>query len=488
MTRGGQWSLVPRTRSSHEFLEPPDANFGFNGGTSNNRFASVLVDSEVRTGAPQRVTNFGIGTLACFIVLIALIALAGCSHFLFAEREPWRRDAEIACLNTGAVKETPQHVRISAISGPGICGMNYPLRIAALGDSPPLAYDEAPPRPPGNIPTGALPPDVPPIVSHGSHGWPDALSRKTPPSTNQAGPIQSRALPPVPTNQPPYDPYAGYSAPSRPASIKRGGTGRPLSINPPGISAAEPDDEELGVPGGPPHPYYGGPQAPYSPGVERNPDAAQPLPPLGPPRGPMVTASAGPVEVSPPATLACPIVAALDQWITTSVQPAAMRWFRQPVVEIKQISAYSCRGMNGDPSAHISEHAFGNALDIAEFDLADGHAIKVQYGWHGTPEEQGFLHDVQSAACDQFETVLAPGANVYHYNHIHVDLMRRASGRRICEPTAIPGDVAAARAGGRFAAQRYGDPGVTGSIAGRSHRREAAEDDDRRPSAIAGED
>src|SRR5262245_13889418 len=202
-------------------------------------------------------------SLVFFLLLIALIALAGCSHFLFAEREPWRHDAEIACVNAGAVKETPQRVRISAISGPGICGMDYPLRVAALGDSPPLAYDEAPPRPPGNIPTGALPPDVPPLVSH---GWPDALSRKTP-STNQTGPIQSRALPPVPTNQPPYDPYAGYSAPSRPAPIMHGGTGRPLSINPPSVSAAEPDDEELGIPGGPPHPYYGGPQAPYSPGV-----------------------------------------------------------------------------------------------------------------------------------------------------------------------------------------------------------------------------
>ena len=439
-------------------------------------------------------------SLVCFLLLIALIALAGCSHYLFAEREPWRRDAEIACLNTGAVKETPQRVRISAISGPGICGMDYPLRIAALGDSPPLAYDADPPRPPANIPTGALPRDVPPIVSQ---GWPDALSRKTPPIASQPivtqpiatqkGAIQSRALPPVQTSQPPYDPYAGYSAPSRPAPVVRGGAGQPLSISPPGVSAAEPyDDEELGIPGGPPHPYNGGPQAPYARGVERNPDAAAPLPPLGPPRGPMVTASAGPVEVNPPATLACPLVAALDQWITTSVQPAAMRWFRQPVVEIKQISAYSCRGMNGDPSAHISEHAFGNALDIAEFDLADGHVIKVKYGWHGTPEEQGFLHDVQSAACDQFATVLAPGANVYHYNHIHLDLMRRASGRRICEPAAIPGDVAAARAGGHFAAQRYGngysDPGVTGSIVGRSHRREAAEDDDRRPSAIAGED
>jgi hypothetical protein len=65
--------------------------------------------------------------------------------------------------------------------------------------------------------------------------------------------------------------------------------------------------------------------------------------------------------------------------------------------------------------------------------------------------------------------------------------MRRASGRRICEPTAIPGDIAAARAG-HFAAHRYGDPGVTGSIASRAHRREAAEDDDRLPKALAGED
>jgi len=432
-------------------------------------------------------------SLVCLIVLVALLALAGCSHFLFAEREPWRHDAEIACLNTGTVKETTQRVRISAISGSGICGMDYPLRVAAIGDNPPLAYDaEPPPRPPGNIPTGALPPDVPRVVTQ---GWPDALSRKTPnqpianpPIAHQSSPIQSRVLPPVQSSEPPYDPYASYPAPSRSRTAALLQGSRPLSLNPPGYPSAEQDDEEIGIPGGPPHPYYGGRQAPNSPGEARSPAAAEPLPPLGPARGPMTTASAGPVEVSPPATLACPIVAALDQWIATAVQPAAMRWFRQPVVEIKQISAYSCRGMNGNPNAHISEHAFGNALDIAEFDLADGHVITVQYGWRGTPEEQGFLHDVQSAACDQFTTVLAPGANVYHYNHIHVDLMRRASGRRICEPTAIPGDIAAARAGGHFAAHRYGDPGVTGSIASRAHRREAAEDDDRLPKALAGED
>jgi Extensin-like protein C-terminus len=455
-------------------------------------------------------------SLVCFVVFVALLALAGCSHYLFAEREPWRHDAEIACINSGAVKDTPQRVRISSIGGPGICGMEYPIRVAALGDNPPLAYDAEPPRPPNAIPSGAVHDparDLPPVVSQ---GWPDAMSRRARPSPVQSSPVQSnsvqpgtlqsstvqsRALPPVQASGPQYDPYAdaSYAAPSRRAVIAPGQAAQPLSLYPPGLAPPDEDDEEIGIPGGAPHPYYGSPQAPHAPGAERNSGAATPSPtlpsqppPLGPPRGPLVTGSAGPVEVSPPATLACPIVAALDQWIATSVQPAALRWFRQPVVEIKQISAYSCRGMNGNPNAHISEHAFGNALDIAEFDLADGHVVSVQYGWRGTPEEQGFLHDVQLAACDQFSTVLAPGANVYHYNHIHVDLMRRTSGRRICEPGAIPGEVAAARAGGRFAVQRYGDrsgdPGVTGSIASRTHRRAIAEDDDRLPRAVAGDD
>ncbi len=143
----------------------------------------------------------------------------------------------------------------------------------------------------------------------------------------------------------------------------------------------------------------------------------------------------------PAATLACPLVSSLDRWIMESIQPAAMHWFNQPVVEIRQISAYSCRGMNGNPNSRISEHAFGNALDISAFTLADGRRISVKDGWRGLPEEQGFLRDVQGAACQLFTTVLAPGSNVYHYDHIHVDLMRRSSGRAICNPAAVSGEA-----------------------------------------------
>jgi hypothetical protein len=407
-------------------------------------------------------------------VLVALIALAGCSHFMLAEREPWRHDAEIACLNSGAVKESPARVRISAISGPGMCGADYPLRVSALGESGPLGYSDEAPVPPGAIPNGSMP-----------QRWP-----VTQPSAAPSSGVSSQQLPPLQprASQYPSQPYPQQSYPQQayppPSAIQ---VGQPLSLNPPGLPPPE-DDEDLAVPGGPPHPYYGGPAAPYTPAP---PSAAQPVQPLGPARAPLVTGSAGPVEVKPAATLACPIVSMLDQWITAAVQPAALKWFRQPVVEIKQISAYSCRGMNGNPNAHISEHAFGNALDIAEFTLADGHKVSVQYGWNGTPEEQGFLHDVQAAACEDFTTVLAPGANVYHYNHIHVDLMRHYNGRHICEPSAIPGEVVAERARARYAAQ-HGEPAVTGSIETKPRRGRALgytrEDDDGRPEAVPGDD
>jgi len=158
-----------------------------------------------------------------------------------------------------------------------------------------------------------------------------------------------------------------------------------------------------------------------------------------------------------------------------------MRWFGARVVEIKQISAYSCRGMNGNSHAHISEHAFGNALDIAAFTLADGRQITVKDGWHGMPQEQGFLRDIEAAACQQFSTVLAPGSNVYHYDHIHVDLMRRASRRLICEPAAVSGEEVAARAVRRnpYASR---EPFVTGSLGGQkpahSRKRDKVDEED----------
>jgi hypothetical protein len=376
-----------------------------------------------------------------------LVSLAGCGRGFFqsAEREPWRAEAEIACLKSGAVKETPEVVRISPISGPGACGAEFPLKVAALGESSgSFGFADDDLRPPANI--GRAP------------RWP--ISQPPPPPALPSYPDTAMRQP-------------SYGAPSS----------GPISLSAPGVAPPEEDEIDLppeGTPGlnrppprGPYQDTQGYPPrdrypAPYS--QQRPvaaPDAPQPLPRLGPAQGNSVAAF-GPVAVKPAATLACPIVSVLDRWLADSVQPAAQRWFGARVVEIKQISAYSCRGMNGNSNAHISEHAFGNALDIAGFTLADGRHISVKDGWRGMPEEQGFLRDVQAAACQQFTTVLAPGSNVYHYDHIHVDLMRRASRRLICEPAAVSGEEVAARAGGRnpYASR---EPFVTGSLGGSKH-------------------
>jgi hypothetical protein len=362
-----------------------------------------------------------------------LVSLAGCGRGLFqtAEREPWRAEAEVACLKSGAVRETPDLVRINPIAGPGVCGAEYPLKVAALGESSSSFSFADDLRPPGSI---------------GANGprWNAAPARAEPVA-----------------QQPRYD--AGLSG--------------PMSLSAPGVAPSGEDEiaAELESEAAPPR---GGSlmRNPYA-----TPESERPLPRLGPgPSAGTATASFGPVAMKPAATLACPIVSTLDRWLAESVQPAAMRWFGTRVAEIKQISAYSCRGMNGNSRAHISEHAFGNALDIAAFTLADGRRITVKDGWKGMQEEQGFLREVQGSACEQFNTVLAPGSNVYHYDHIHVDLMRRNGRRTICKPVALSADEILARyaPANRNVAGR--DSGITGSINRdrRASRRKSTDDVD----------
>ena len=375
-----------------------------------------------------------------------LVSLAGCGRGFFqsAEREPWRTEAEIACLKSGAVKENADLVRINPISGPGICGAEFPLKVAALGEGGgSFGFADDSLRPPASIGTQPRWPISQPPPSPSS-SYPDAVVRQ-PYGAPSRGPISLTA--PGVAQQHEIDlPPEGTPGLSQPGAKKR-------YLGPYMGTQAYPPRERYSAP------YPGRPvTAPGLPQADR-------MPRLGPAQGNSVAAF-GPVALKPAATLACPIVSALDRWLADSVQPAAMRWFGARVVEIRQISAYSCRGMNGNSYAHISEHAFGNALDIASFTLADGRQVSVKDGWRGTPEEQGFLRDVEAAACQQFSTVLAPGSNAYHYNHIHVDLMRRASQRVICQPAAVSGEEIAARAAQRnpYASR---EPYVTGSLGSR---------------------
>ncbi len=133
--------------------------------------------------------------------------------------------------------------------------------------------------------------------------------------------------------------------------------------------------------------------------------------------------------------LACPMISMADVWIAEVVQPAAELYFGAGVVEMKA-GSYSCRTMNNQRGARMSEHSFGNALDVMSFRLADGREITVLKGWKGPAVEQDFLREVFVGACRYFSTVLGPGADMFHYDHFHMDLARHNPNgtRRICKP------------------------------------------------------
>ena len=417
------------------------------------------------------------------------------------QREPWRHEAEVACLKSGEVKISSAVAQLPSISGPGMCGADFPLKVASLGDGAPMAFaDDL--RPPATVPGFS------PRPASSPYGYPQPAGAGRYPSSYpapaRAAPVGAAAEPGAPLSlEPPglateeeeetYPPEPTYGRPS--PQVSREALPPPATPPRPYSMREGPYDPPRAQP---PEPYYTPPRRGYEPrpyetsraqdsrGYEPLPpgqfghqDESEPLPPLGP----ATPVAGGSAAIVPAATLACPMVSALDQWVTGSVQPAAQRWFGQPVVEIKQISAYSCRGMNGNPRARISEHAFGNALDIAAFTLADGRRITVKNGWRGQPEERGFLHDVHASACEQFSTVLGPGSNIYHYDHLHVDLMRRSSGRSICNPAAIPGDLVAGRRGG---------PVYTGSTGKTTPSLGFADPEAPRgrgqPTAVAGED
>ena len=142
----------------------------------------------------------------------------------------------------------------------------------------------------------------------------------------------------------------------------------------------------------------------------------------------------GSVGLTSPALLACPVVATTDQWFTEVVQPAAMNVLGAQVIEIRA-GSYSCRTMNnGTYTTATSEHAYGNAVDVFSFRLSDGRVVTVKEGWRGAPEEQNFLREVFVGACTYFGTVLGPGADPMHYDHLHIDLARHSKGRHVCKP------------------------------------------------------
>ncbi len=128
------------------------------------------------------------------------------------------------------------------------------------------------------------------------------------------------------------------------------------------------------------------------------------------------------------AVSSCAVAAAYAYWMQHGVQPAAREILGAPVMRVEHLGTYSCRRLYGRDTGRWSEHATGNAIDIAAFVLEDGRRISLLTGWDGESDEAAFLRRTRDAACDAFGTVLSPDYNEAHADHLHLDQQERMWG------------------------------------------------------------
>jgi hypothetical protein len=144
-----------------------------------------------------------------------------------------------------------------------------------------------------------------------------------------------------------------------------------------------------------------------------------------------VSRLSGGITVKPAAVLNCRMAVAFAQWVRKDVQPAALTRYLSGVDTIKQMSSYSCRTIGNRTGGRLSEHSYGNAIDIGGIVLNSGKEVMVRKPGFFAFRESSLLNKIRADACDRFTTVLGPGYNADHADHFHLDLMTRK--RRSCE-------------------------------------------------------
>jgi hypothetical protein len=134
------------------------------------------------------------------------------------------------------------------------------------------------------------------------------------------------------------------------------------------------------------------------------------------------------VSVKPAAILRCRMASAIADWIRSDIDPLAHK-LGSTISDLDNFDSFECRGRNRVAGALLSEHGRANALDVRAFKLASGRSISLTD--RNVPRE--LRENVLHSACTRFPTVLGPGSDWYHEDHIHLDLMERRNNYRICQ-------------------------------------------------------
>lgn len=143
------------------------------------------------------------------------------------------------------------------------------------------------------------------------------------------------------------------------------------------------------------------------------------------------------VTLEPAPIMACRMAEATVAYVRDDLAAAALK-AGAVLSKVLTAAAYECRGRNRVVGAKLSEHAQGNALDVRGIVLADKRIVMVAR--EGMP--MPLIEAWRASACARFMTVLGPGSDGYHEDHIHVDLRERKSNYRLCQWELEPPEAA----------------------------------------------
>lgn len=131
--------------------------------------------------------------------------------------------------------------------------------------------------------------------------------------------------------------------------------------------------------------------------------------------------------------VSCQFAERLTAWLGHLVAPLIAGRMSADLRAVRTGPGYECRNRNGAAVGKLSAHAVGNAIDISAFELSSGKIIPIKPD--GDEAMRNVVDSVRTAACGWFTTVLGPGSDAAHTDHLHVDTaLHGTSDRyRICQ-------------------------------------------------------
>ncbi|HZP71166.1 MAG TPA: extensin family protein [Pseudolabrys sp.] len=134
------------------------------------------------------------------------------------------------------------------------------------------------------------------------------------------------------------------------------------------------------------------------------------------------------IELKPAPVVRCEFAESVAAWLRDEVAPRVDR--RGAALRaVETFDDFECRSRNRADGAKLSEHGKGNAVDVRSLVLADGRSL----GLADISVAKEFREELRDSACHRFTTVLGPGADAQHETHVHLDLIGRTGGFRMCQ-------------------------------------------------------